>query len=567
MSDSSVERARAKAKANEWTVERILHQLDSIPQFDHQFWEHCKSIQNELVPALLEAMQQQESIARLNASLLLLRLGEPDGTDGIIACLQDADDILREKTLLHLSLLPPEPSSFSKGSPFRPLQPVPLKKEPLFTKLKPFLSQSNTYHIILTLSAITGMNPPNAEPPIRPLLSHPSRDVRVAALYWYCQRSESQRAIPVARDLLFDKEVRPTENSAIQPLSIYCRSKNEALATQAAELLARFVLDNVDYPGNYMSNIISNALSALEEAGYAEERQVVWAVFRSKVKDWRRGTALRRLADIKGQALVPLLKESLSDSTLRLDSAQGITRVSKDSGDPQLVEALIKALQNESRSSVMHNLVSALIAVEGGSTASFEDLIETLPPYDAMRVSWLMNNIEPDDAANQLVKAKVIDPPTEERMQQIKERWDKDRTASSVMINLLSDAKRLFWFDRESGEADPIDYVGLLKELIKIGYGVFDAESFSQQVDESTKEIEIQFIFKDRVHTFKVDYHGDWYDVESVLQGLNESLRKSGRRERFILLYTGDQTCAVTFAPESEFQKVAHNLRLPIEDY
>lgn len=566
MTDSSVDRAHAKAKSKAWTVEKIRSQLDSIPQFDHKFWAHCKSMQDELVPALLEAMQNQASMARLNASLLLLHLGEPNGTDGIIACLRDPDETLREKTLLHLSLLPPEPFFFAKNSPYTQSQPVSIKKAPLFAELRTFLSQSNAYHIGLALSAIRNMNLSGTETHIQPLLKHPSRDVRAGALSWYASRSDSADAFPAAEELLFAEDVLPTDNFGIvQSLGIYCKRENQDLAVPAAELLARFILAYVDYPGNYMANLISNAMNGLKVAGYIQERQLAQAVFQSKEQDWRRGAALRRLAEINGKTEINLLQESLSDRILRPFAAQGITIVFEGRDEIGLTESLIQALWNENRENDVGHLISALIAVTGRSAASLVEGLKPLPPYEAMRVHWLSNKIDPQKAVSLLVKAKVIIPPAQEQIRRIEEEWDTNYRASSVVFNLLTDAERLFWFDGETGKV-PVDYIWLLEEFVKISHGVFDAESFSQETDKETGETEVQFVLGNRVHTLKTHDYGDWYDVESLLQGVNEALSKLGRSEQFIWLYTGDQTCAVTFAPERAFRKAAHALRLPLED-
>lgn len=564
MTNPAIEHARARAKANTWTVAKILEQLASIPEFDHKFWEHCRTIQDELVPALLRAIQEQESIARLNASLLLLRLGQPDGTDGVIACLHDNDESLRQKTLLSLSLLPPEPFAFAEGFPFSPPQPVPLKKEPLFAELQQFLSSPNPYHIGLTVQAITSMNPSGVESYIRPLLKHSSRDVRISALHWYSRRSNAPEAILTTRELLFQKDVPPTDNYAvIGSLEICCRSKNETVAAEAAKLLAEFILRYVDYPGNYMANLISNAMDGLKASRYHEERKVVWVLFRSQVKDWRRGVALRRLAEIEGEAQIGLLKESLSDRDLRQFAAQGIAEVTQGSDNSQLVDVLLKALQEENREDVIRNLINALIAVEGEAVASHKGVFELLPPYDAMRIHWLTNKINPDVAARYLSKAEIIDPPTEELLQQLRMKWHEDHDAFFIMVSLLGSSNRLFWFDRETSTI-PADYANVFQGFFNIGHGVFTAESFSQVFNEVTQELEILFIYDKRVHTFRT-FESGWYDAESILQTLNEALSQSGKSERYILLPTGDQTCIVIFAPEGKFRKVVQKLRLPVE--
>lgn len=73
-------------------------------------------------------------------------------------------------------------------------------------------------------------------------------------------------------------------------------------------------------------------------------------------------------------------------------------------------------------------------------------------------------------------------------------------------------------------------------------------------------------MYNDKAFKFTARNLGDWHDERAVIAGLNEALQDAGREERFMQLYTGDQTCLVTFAPEPAFRQTAAVLHLPLED-
>ena len=90
----SVAEAQKRAAAQAWTVQRILSELEHLDLVDSHFIAHCETLRDELVPLLIQAMHEQDSVARLKASLLLLHLDEPLGTDGIVSCIRDDNEEL-----------------------------------------------------------------------------------------------------------------------------------------------------------------------------------------------------------------------------------------------------------------------------------------------------------------------------------------------------------------------------------------------------------------------------------------------------------------------------------------
>jgi hypothetical protein len=564
----SVKQARSRAEASAWTTQRIIHALDALDLIDHRFIDHCKSMREELVPALLQAMDESDGIAKLNAGLLLLHLGETDGTVGIIECLRSNDPSLHAKTLFGLSILPLE--SVHEQSPFWKEPPVPINAEQLFLELKPLLTQPDTQVGNLALQVVTKLNLPEVDKYLRPLLRYPSRKVQTNLLNrWFARRQENHDALEVAEELLFGSEADPNENYwVVAALEKYCRGNKPELAKYAAALLARFVSGTVDYPGNTMTNLISRALSGLKAARYPEEAAILESVLGSSVKDWRRGAALERLAELDGMARADQLIDALSDRTLRSFAANGIAKIAAGSNNHRLIEALCSALKNEDRDGVKRTLTDAVITVGGKNvTVALEQISGQLTPDAAMRVFWLQNNLTPQQAIERLVQAGAIPIPDQDLIHKIDAQWRQNQRPLSVIFSLLFGVNRLVWFDCETSRLHP-DYVGLMEDLAEISREVFLMQFISQRVNPATDESEIMFVVGDRAYSFTARDFGDWYDVEFVIKGLNAALIDSGSRERFIALFTGDQTSSITFAPEVMFRQAARELGLPLEaDY
>jgi hypothetical protein len=559
----SVEQARERAKAQAWTTQRILSELESIDLFDPHIKRHCRTLRDELVPALLHAVRERESFARLNASLLLLYLNEPEGTDGVIACLRDTDENLRIRTLSSISVLPLQSLGESTSVWHEP--PVPLKRELILTELLRFIAYPDSTAGSIALDVATKLDLPEADRLMRPLLAHSSPKVRLKVLRWLARHGENHGALGVARSLLFasDRDFH-TAYWVVAALTDYCKTNRSELAGPAADILADYIRSAVNRPDNQTTNLIWRALKGIAAAHHPEERQLLETVLHSSADDWRRGVALERLGDLEGEAGLERLQHALSDATLRKYAAKSIARTAEGHSLPGLIDALVSAAQTETRERVLGELIGALIAV-GVAPATLEQFSDRLNPGDVMRVHWLVNRLTPRMAIDRLVEAGVIPRPEEDVIRKIEDRWQQQRSPYSIILDLLAESHRLTGFDTETGMVT-VNYLKLIDMFLDISREEFRAEAFSQEVNPTSGESEIQFVCDERVYSFTARNFGDWYDVEAVIHGLNQALEESESAERFIVLYTGDQTCLVTFAPGAAFRRMARELRLPLED-
>jgi hypothetical protein len=557
---------QTKAIIHGWTPEGVIDNIESADYIDSQFIQWCRTVKEDLLSGLTRIMQEEQGNARLTASLLLLHLGESVGTDGIISCLREEDPQFQIRILSSLSVMPLQ---LVEGDTSRwSRTPVPLEKEALFTALEPLL-KTPTKTAPMSLEARTQflavgialkLNLPQAERQVLPFLRNGPPRVRSQILIYLSRRGEDKGALDVAKELLqADTEV----HSTVGCLETYCQSENPNLARRAADILVEFVQINKDRPGNDVTNHIWHALDGIMAAKHPQREQLLKEVLNGPVIDWRRDVALRHLALLEGEAGLYRLKEALTVPELCQAAAEGIADQAKGRSDPDLVDALVTATHQEQRGRVLAKLVNALVAIDADVATHLKDVMDRLKPDDAMRVYWLTNNITPSNVAERLVDAGAISLPTETQLRELENEWEKKQAAHQIMISLLGD--RLAWFDTESGLVTP-DYLDLITLFLDISQPVFKAENFSQTVDDASGDSTVRFIFDSREYAFTAQNFGDWYDVPSVIEGLNQALTDSGRSERFLSLYTGDQTAAIVFAPGKAFRQVAHDLRFPLED-
>jgi hypothetical protein len=542
-----------------WSPERVIDEIESIDLLDSKFIQWCRSVKAELAPDLMEIMHEQQGEASLRASLLLLCLGEPDGTDGIITCLQEADPHFRISVFSRISTLPLSPGDFRA--------PVPLKKEGLYAALDPLLetpgegepSDRQRVHN-LAIGIALKLDLPEAYERLLPMLESGPTQIRVKLLSHLARRGEDRGGLDTAKELLAaDSEIY----WVISALERYSKGDDPVLAQQASQLLVDFVRENTDRAGNDVTNLLSRALDGIVAAHHPEREQVLKQVLNGPVEDWRRGIALRHLAALEGEAGYPRLSTALADPELRSYAAQAISANPPSDGNAKLEQALLTAARQERNRRALSRLLDALVAVGAEMKDIPEDVRGRLEPDAAMRVHWLGHGITARGAAELFVEAGIIPTPTEEQLQELDARWEQERSAHGAVISLLE--KRMAWFATETGFVPP-DYLDLLSQLVSISHPVFQTTALSQTVDEESGESEICFVYNDKEYAFTVRNVGDYYDVPSVLAGLNQALAEGEREERFLPLYTGDQTAAVVFVPEEPFLEISEILHIPLEE-
>ncbi|MGH2538269.1 MAG: hypothetical protein ACRDHL_12810 [Candidatus Promineifilaceae bacterium] len=191
---------RAEAQAQGWTAGGAIAGLGSLELIDPQFLEWCRLVKDELTPSLFRAMRQETGEARLQAALLLLHLGEADGTDGVLACLQEEEPRFRLRALSSLSMMPMWP--LEGGSPTWAGLPVAVRQEALFSALEPLLAEPETQAGSSAVEIALKLDLPQAEQRVLPLLRTGAPRLRAKILVRMAKRGEDRGALEAAKELL-----------------------------------------------------------------------------------------------------------------------------------------------------------------------------------------------------------------------------------------------------------------------------------------------------------------------------------------------------------------------------
>lgn len=295
-SQAVTEYMRSKAKVHGWTPAGAIDHIEAADLHDHTFRQWCGTVKDKLVPDLMRLMRDGRGEAQLKASLLLLYLDEPAGTDGVLACLQEDDPAFRLHTLSSLSTMPLLP--LEEDAPAWREPPVPVKKEALFAALEPLLVTPGTRAGASAIEIALKLDLQQAKRHVLHQLKDGSSRVRSRILYWLARRDEDYGALDAAEELL-GEDVET--HSVVGSLETYCQGKEPQLAGRAAELLVNFVRANLDRPGNEITNHLWHALDEIVAAGHPEREQLLKEVLDGPVADWRRGVALRHLGTLEGE--------------------------------------------------------------------------------------------------------------------------------------------------------------------------------------------------------------------------------------------------------------------------
>jgi hypothetical protein len=553
----AIQNLRERAVANEWSVQRVLDELEHLDWFSADLLDWCRNMRESLIPHLRVALMEAPGRRALNAGILLLQLGDAEGNTAVVAALQSRNVDLTLHALLRL-IFAEDPSS----------KPIPLDKHEVFGALQPLLDTEEERILAEAVEIALKYDLPGAVSAIGERLLHLPARIQDRALFWFGYYGEDRGALDLIEKRLFEAADEPKDDPddhywIITSLAKFVRAASPPAQSRAADLLVRYVQHHAETPGNSMTNLLAMAMGAISNTRHPLTEETLERVLNATVDDWRRGTALELLSQVRKGEELDRLRRSLTDPKLRSSAARGIAEVARDSADPLLLDGLFAALDEEERST--RELVEALLQVDQGTARSLLSYASRLDPYDTMRVRWIIDGLTPDDAVTQLVEAEVIEPPSEELQRELRVEWEEDLKAGAIVHRLLGESGRLLWFDAEASMVPP-DYVTLLRRFRECGLPTFDASAFWQHTSDQTGESTVQFLLAEQVHTFLARDIGDWYDVEAVMQGINGALEELGVTHRFIQLHTFDQTILLTFGPETSLRRAARALHLPLED-
>jgi HEAT repeat protein len=558
MSNGQDEAAEARRIAREqaFSPQRVLAGLDRVDFVDSEFRQALDHHRDELLPGLREAMAEESGARKLNASVLLLELGESSGTTGLLDLLAGKDREMHWQVLHRLS-------TFSWNEKRGGYQ-VPLDQDATYAAIDPFLDAAEIRVRDAAVRVLGRLDTTDANRRLARLISHPEPEVRIMAVHSLSRRGEDGGCLAVLEDLLFRPGLSFHDAYRLaQALQSLAERGDADIRESACRIAIRYVRSRLHADDNDTANLVWFCFKAIAAAQAADERALLLEVLQSKLRWWARGIALKRLAELEGEKGVKRLCDALRDWHLREAAAEGLAECAHPSSDADVLDALAAALGDENRESVIKVLLEAIMVIGGAARPLLEKAIERAEPEIAMSIYWLLNGIDPKKAARKLAAAGVVAMPSREQLARYKAQWIEQRKAYSIVWNMLGESRRLIGFDCKTGDS-PADHASLVRDFSEITGHTFEMTDVSQ-AQESEDECKIRFIHDGRGYSFIAENMGRYYDLRSVLEGLNGILESLGREERFFQLRCGGVIALILFAPEKTFLEAARDLRIPLE--
>ncbi|MCM8536947.1 MAG: hypothetical protein NE334_13500 [Lentisphaeraceae bacterium] len=134
--------------------------------------------------------------------------------------------------------------------------------------------------------------------------------------------------------------------------------------------------------------------------------------------------------------------------------------------------------------------------------------------------------------------------------------------------NYLSTYNYMLNFDLETGFF-PVGYQELFQEKIKnLTKAYFQPQETYELYIKAEEKYLIAFKDQGEAFQFKCENMGDWYDMDSVLNAMNEHFHNKGIEKRFIMLRSLGQNCMLLFVDMKKFNELRSQLFLtPSQEY
>jgi HEAT repeat protein len=499
---------------------------------------------------------QEQGLKKLSASALLLEQGRADGTVGIVECLKSSDGALCQAALRRLL-------SFTWNRDLGGYQ-VPLDREAVFLAVEPLVHSFDGKTRINAARVLRRLETDAARTRLLQILGHADPALRLEAATWLAARGEDEGALDVIESCLAASEVAPNDAyylfMALANLGERGAPEVKVRVASIAMGLARHRMQVTDSWTD-----VWQCLKAVRAAAPPGEAVFLSEVLKSNLSGRDRGAALIRLAELEGEPGVDRLCKALQDAILRNSAAEGLATLARGANSARAREVLIVALTTESDASMRTGLVKALLSIsDGKDLEGFSQHLQQPDPFVEMSVHWVISNTGPSRVAERLAQAGIIATVPAEELKKYENSWTKERNAMGIVSGIFHAAGKLWAIDRRSTFA--ADYVAFISKLGGLCHGVVAITDASQVRDSGGEDqYRVRFVAGAQAFSFLIKNHGRWYDMDTVLSGVNSALETLGVRERFIQLRITDQFSVGVFAQPELFLPIAEDLRIPLQ--
>jgi HEAT repeat protein len=563
--DEIAEEARRLASERTLTARRFLSVLDRGLYTDLDPAKVPAAERDFLLPALRTMVGQRTGVVRIDAARALVEFGDRVGSEVLIECLQSEDPKLLRDTLNCLTGL---------GLRDRVRLPnSPIDADALLIALEPSLEDASPWVRERALTFIGYLGTPLAFDRLAALLGDARPDVRAHAAWLLGDAGYDRGALAVIDELLRVLPRHSQRYSLIGALEHLCKSADVDIRTRAATVVVGFIRSNLAdrkysaLEADLLANDVWQCMDGIAAACSPEDREALHEILRQLLREvlaskdewWVRGRALRRLAQLEGQAGIARLIDAFSDPDLRKDALKGLASLAAGSDDPAVLEALDSEIRRCDATHIS-GVVKAFVAIGGNAKSLSRDILDRLEPGIAMTVRWLLNDIGPREAAAKLLPAcGNVAAADEEMLKDLDSKWRTEPDATLVVWHLLGGWNRIACvFYKTVGK--PVDHDATVRELAAITGEVLIVDEVVQTTEPSG-DFRVLLVHQGAGYSFPVQDHGRWCNVRAVIDGLNGIIDRLGLSEQFIELNSGTSDVAlVTFARADLFMLLAREL-------
>ena len=538
-----------------YSPQYILANLEFVDLIDERYKAALHEHKHAILPTLRFIAANHKGEPGLNASLILLELGEIAGTDRLVERIQSTD---REGRRIAMERLAKLPFHSERGG-----YQVPLDKDAVFTAVLPHLKSPDKSIVSLALDILERLRTPEADAVVMKLITSPHPETRMSVARWLGWQGLDRGALDAVEDLLFvpgqNRHMAHWLTSTLEDFS----EKGSADARQrACKLAIRYIRQSLNRDDVYTANDVQRCLNTIANAAPFYEATLLKDVVESGLAPQVRGSALKRLSALEGPEGLHRLCDALKRHDLCRYAAEGLSELAKDTRDERVIYAIKHILEGENWSPFTASMAAAFAATSSASRATLRRVMARAEPGTAMVFHWILKGIDLRQASDLLLTTGMA-MPTGEEFAHLERQWQECRDAFSLTLCLMAMGESATQIMVKTVDAVP-DHTETISDLCSISRGFFDVEDLHQTIAVGG-ELTVSFIHKGRSYTLSADRLGRFIDWPAIMTGLNDILGKTRNKGRFFQIKLADEFAFVVFAQKKEFLQVARKLRIPLE--
>lgn len=591
----SLQDVQARAQAATLTVAAVIARPQDIPVFSDAFLDLARAHRDALRRGLDQDLSERPMAERCAAAGLLTEVDPSAAVRRLTALLEDPELDVAHADRVILDL-------------WRALRP--------FDGPRPALEADRVF---AALQGWAGRIKPMRRAQFPQIFQHiPSAQARAAlgaGLGDAASRVRAESALALTRlgdgaglpviEQIIEGTFEAAERydyAAIRALKALAEGTDRPDIRAAAFAIAERALSQMLADGNArLANRVSNLLDVLETAPVAVascER-----VLAARSLGWVRGRAFERLCTALGADIGPRIGPALGDDDLAKAACAAAARLGAAAGaDPEIVAAIVRRLSDPR---VADAAARAMIAMGHLHDASLTRHSQHLSPMQRFDIQ-LMRRAPDRGALLDVIAALELAPPgIIETARMAPATIEGDKLGCDGFYTVLFAAGAFLHFDTEDSRVPPnyvslfsqlgdllaprfsIDHIGMCEmtgpdapettptEAASPGRGAQEPQPQAPASQEPASKaphgqkrtwVEVTFLFDGAPSLFTPAPIGDWFDLAGALSHLNDLIHASGRPERCVTLYTGDQTAIVVLGHGDKMRAAVSDIDFPMEE-